>query len=144
VIAEGEAGQQHAVDQPLKLGRLAAPPHRESDNEMVAGGDGGADALKVGLPGLHDFVTVPQDRIEIEIAQGDALDFRIRRDLGVIMVEQMRDEAAIVGMPIENQNTHPPGSACLQSKPVISHPARNHVTLARKSAPPDRTRRGVG
>ena len=106
MIAKREAWQEDTVEQALELGRLAAPPHRKSDDEMIAGGDGRANAFKVRLPWLHDPVALSKDRIEGEIAHRDAFDLRVIAEGSLVEVEQMADQPAFVGMTIEDENAH--------------------------------------
>ncbi len=57
MVAKGKAGQEDAVQQPLKQHRLTTPPKRKADHKVVAGIERGANPPQVRFPRLIGTVS---------------------------------------------------------------------------------------
>lgn len=73
---------------------------------MVARRDGGTGALQIRLPRLNNLVAMSKDGIEGEIAHRDAFDLGVLAEPGLVEIEQMADESTIVGVTVDDKNTH--------------------------------------
>ena len=71
MVAKCEVRLEQAVDKPLEQRWLAAPPHREGKNNMIGGVERARCLEQIGLPRLVLDITVPEDRVEAQLANRD-------------------------------------------------------------------------
>ena len=89
-ISKGEVRKENPVQKTLQQCRFGPPPHWKCENDMIAIIDQPGDALKVRLPWLLDCISLVEDWVEGEIANGNPVYFGTSKAGCLIMIEQMR------------------------------------------------------
>ena len=78
-LAEGEAGDEHPVEEALEPRRHRPPPVRVDQHQVVGPGDQAARPLEVGLERLRGGRAFDDVRVEGEVAEAQRRDRAARR-----------------------------------------------------------------